>query len=197
MTWTWLQAAVGLPLVAISVLLGAPITTTVLTRASRRPHDERHRTSRTHESPPGADGATSEARSKTESRSDEAPDVDARPTGFDADTGARPRVATGAGATAPAGARPAADHGPTGRAATDALRGGTWIGYLERLAITASIIAGAPSAIAVVVAIKGLGRYPELKDNPAASERFVIGTLASFLWGAVCGVAGLVLVQVL
>jgi len=196
-TWTWLQAAVGLPLVAISVLLGAPITTTVLTRASRRPHDERHRTSRTHESPPGADEATSEARSKTESRSDEAADVDARPTRFDADTGARPRVATGAGATAPAGARPAAEHGPTGRAATDALRGGTWIGYLERLAITASIIAGAPSAIAVVVAIKGLGRYPELKDNPAASERFVIGTLASFLWGAVCGVAGLVLVQVL
>ena len=68
-------------------------------------------------------------------------------------------------------------------------RGGAWIGTLERFAITASIIVGYPAAIAVVVAVKGLGRYPEIKDNPGVSERFVIGTLASMLWAAVVGLA--------
>jgi len=90
-----------------------------------------------------------------------------------------------------------ATPGPTSPAATNALRGGTWIGYLERLAITASIVAGYPAAIAVVVAVKGLGRFPELRDNPAASERFVIGTLASFVWAALCGVLGLAVSEAL
>src|SRR5690625_628811 len=43
-----------------------------------------------------------------------------------------------------------------------ALRGGTWIGILERLAITGAILVGYPAAIAVVIAVKGLGRFPEL-----------------------------------
>lgn len=60
------------------------------------------------------------------------------------------------------------------------LRGGLWVGILERLAITGAIIAHAPELIAVVVAIKGLGRYPELQQAGGASERFIIGTLASF-----------------
>lgn len=41
------------------------------------------------------------------------------------------------------------------------LRGGLWVGILERLAITGAIIAQAPELIAVVVAVKGLGRYPD------------------------------------
>ncbi|HEY3438414.1 MAG TPA: hypothetical protein VGK35_12075 [Actinotalea sp.] len=86
--------------------------------------------------------------------------------------------------------------GPTGPQARDALRGGTWIGVLERLAITASLLAGYPGGIAFVIAVKGLGRYPELRDNPGASERFVIGTLASMLWAAAVG-AGAAAVQVL
>ncbi len=66
----------------------------------------------------------------------------------------------------------------------EVLRGGLLIGFLERAAVAVAILAGQPVAIAYVVAIKGLGRYPELKDTPAASERFIIGTLASMLWSA-------------
>ncbi|WP_427016950.1 hypothetical protein ACQCSX_19995 [Pseudarthrobacter sp. P1] len=69
------------------------------------------------------------------------------------------------------------------------LRGGLVIGVLERIAVVVCILADQPVAIAYVVAIKGLGRYPELKDTPAASERFIIGTFASMLWAA--GVATL------
>ena len=67
---------------------------------------------------------------------------------------------------------------------TEVLRGGLLIGCLERAAVAVAILSGQPVAIAYVVAIKGLGRYPELKDMPAASERFIIGTLASMLWAA-------------
>lgn len=59
------------------------------------------------------------------------------------------------------------------------LRGGLWIGVLERIAVTGAILVGQPTLIAFVVAIKGLGRYPELKEQAGASERFIIGTLAS------------------
>jgi len=80
--------------------------------------------------------------------------------------------------------------GPIGAEPRAALRGGTWIGVLERLAITVALLAGYPAAIAFVIAIKGLGRYPELREHPAASERFVIGTLASMVWAAAVGLAG-------
>lgn len=101
-----------------------------------------------------------------------------------------PEVSPGAGASS-AAANPQADPGPTGRDAVAALRGGTWIGILERLAVTGLIFVGYPGGIAILVAIKGLGRYPELKDNPGASERFVVGTLASIVWAAGLGVLGL------
>lgn len=68
------------------------------------------------------------------------------------------------------------------------LRGGLWIGVLERLAVSAAIMAGYPTAIAFVVAVKGLGRYPELRQTPAAAERFIIGSLASMLWAAAIGI---------
>ena len=45
-------------------------------------------------------------------------------------------------------------------------------------------------AVAVVVAVKGLGRYPELRSYPAGSERFVVGTLASLTWAAGVGFLG-------
>jgi len=78
--------------------------------------------------------------------------------------------------------------GPIGTEAVKALRGGTWIGILERFAITGCLLAGQPGGIAVVVAVKGLGRYPELREHPVASERFVVGTLASMCWAATVGV---------
>jgi hypothetical protein len=80
--------------------------------------------------------------------------------------------------------------GPTGARARSVLRGGTWIGLLERLAVTGSLLAGYPAGIAFVVAVKGLGRYPELREHPGSSERFVIGTLASLLWAAAIGALG-------
>jgi hypothetical protein len=75
------------------------------------------------------------------------------------------------------------------------LRGGLVIGVLERLAVTVAILGGQPVAIAYVVAVKALGRYAELKETPAAAERFIIGTLTSMLWAA--GVATLVKVYLL
>ena len=90
------------------------------------------------------------------------------------------------------GAGRAAGDGPDGERARQKLRGGTWIGVLERLAVTGTLLAGEPGGVAVVVAVKGLGRYPELRagDDPAVSERFVIGTLASLVWSAGVGVLG-------
>lgn len=80
------------------------------------------------------------------------------------------------------------------------LHGGRTIGVLERTAVAASILAGWPEGIAIVLAVKGLARYPELRaaeptTSPAApaatsaSEQFIIGTFTSVVWAvAVCGV---------
>jgi hypothetical protein len=84
--------------------------------------------------------------------------------------------------------------GPTGPHAQEVLRGGTWIGVLERLAVAGCVVAGYPGGIAFVIAIKGLGRFPELRDHPGVSERFVIGTFASLLWAAGVGLAARALV---
>lgn len=84
----------------------------------------------------------------------------------------------------------AGGDGPTGPRARAVLRGGTWIGVLERTAVTGILLLGYPPAIAIVVAVKGLGRYPELRENPGSSERFVIGTLASLIWATAIGVLG-------
>jgi hypothetical protein len=65
------------------------------------------------------------------------------------------------------------------------LRGGAWIGAMERAAIAGALLAGWPEGLAVVLAVKGLGRYAELRA-PAAAERFIVGTLASGLWAVAC-----------
>jgi len=66
------------------------------------------------------------------------------------------------------------------------MRGGTVIGYLERLAAVVAIVVGYPEAIAVVVAVKGIGRFSELGE-PETRERFIIGTLASLVWACAVG----------
>ena len=68
----------------------------------------------------------------------------------------------------------------------EVLRGGTVIGVFERVAATATIMAGFPEAIAVIVAIKSVGRFTEL-DVAEVRERFIIGTLVSLVWAAACG----------
>lgn len=96
--------------------------------------------------------------------------------------------------------------------AGEVLRGGAWIGAFERCAVFASLVAGWPEGLAVVLALKGLGRYSELRGTPAGpvagappggsgpaptgssggvAERFIIGTFASVLWA--CGCAGVLL----
>lgn len=79
---------------------------------------------------------------------------------------------------------------------TGLLRGGLWIGYLERLGIVIAILTSYPAGIAVILGVKTLARYAELKSQPtpgsdaaqankessAAIEQFIIGTMASALW---------------
>lgn len=64
------------------------------------------------------------------------------------------------------------------------LRGGRAIGWLERLGVYATILAGFPAGIAVVVAVKGLARYPDLKASDGTAERFILGTFTSLLVAA-------------
>jgi len=66
------------------------------------------------------------------------------------------------------------------------MRGGTVIGYLERIAAVIAIAVGFPEAVAAVIAVKGIGRFPELAESEAR-ERFIIGTLASLLWAGAIG----------
>jgi hypothetical protein len=77
---------------------------------------------------------------------------------------------------------------PTGpiQAAASQLRGGFWIGLLERLAIFATIMAGYGGGLVVILGVKSLARYPELRaeDRRGAAERFIIGTFASSLVAA-------------
>ena len=80
------------------------------------------------------------------------------------------------------------ETGETGaiQAAASQLRGGFWIGLLERLAIFATIMAGFGQGLVVILGVKSLARYPELRaeDRRGAAERFIIGTFASSLVAA-------------
>jgi hypothetical protein len=78
------------------------------------------------------------------------------------------------------------------REAGAVLRGGAWIGALERLAVYVALVVGWAPGLAIVLAVKGLGRYPELRnqEDTGVAERFIIGTFASVLWAVACaGVA--------
>jgi hypothetical protein len=79
------------------------------------------------------------------------------------------------------------------------LRGGAWVGYLERAAISATLLTGWPEGMALVLAVKGVGRYPELRGPESvqshAPETFIIGTLASVLWAAGCAGAAVLVIR--
>jgi len=91
--------------------------------------------------------------------------------------------------SAPPGWRSSLWVGGEDRAAepTEVLRGGATIGYLERIAVLGCLAVGRIEGIAVIVAIKGLGRFSEL-DSPEARERFIIGTLVSLIWASAAGI---------
>ncbi|KXO93246.1 Uncharacterised protein (plasmid) [Tsukamurella tyrosinosolvens] len=100
------------------------------------------------------------------------PDRDAAPADDDPANGA------------PAGGDPADEPVPA-----SPLRGGLAIGVLERAAIAVCVLANFGGGLAVIVAAKGLARYPELR-HPGAAEQFIIGTFVSVLWAVACaGVA--------
>ena len=85
-----------------------------------------------------------------------------------------------------------AEHDDSVRKAGEVLRGGAWIGALERLAVFVTVLAGWPEGLAVTLALKGLGRYPELRtETPGAAERFIIGTFTSVLWAVACAGAAI------
>lgn len=67
----------------------------------------------------------------------------------------------------------------------EVMRGGLAIGLLERTALTVALMTGFTSAYALLIAIKGVGRFTELAAAEAR-ERFIIGTLTSLLWATAC-----------
>ena len=74
------------------------------------------------------------------------------------------------------------------QAASVVLRGGQMIGFLERTAVFLGIVTGYPEALVGVIALKGLGRFAELRGSTeGAAERFLIGSFTSLLWAAVLG----------
>ena len=85
------------------------------------------------------------------------------------------------------------DQSESVEAASEILRGGAWIGVLERAAVFAAVVAGWPEGIAIVLAVKSLARYPELQAGAAsaAAERFIIGTFVSTLFAVGCAGAAL------
>lgn len=74
------------------------------------------------------------------------------------------------------------------------LRGGRFIGPLERWLILLLTVTAQPTLIAALVAAKGIGRFPELsadRARGAKAEEFLVGSLVS--WGC-AGLSGVLLV---
>ncbi len=77
-----------------------------------------------------------------------------------------------------------APHSPA-----EASGGGRLIGILERLAVVLALTTSQVSLLAVIVAVKGLARYPEIKSGQLTAEKFIVGTFSSLLWAAGCAMA--------
>lgn len=79
---------------------------------------------------------------------------------------------------------PAAEPATVPSAAADGLRGGRYIGPMERLLMVVLGLAQAYPVIAALMAAKGIVRFPEISADRGAgsrAEEFLIGSLAS--WG--------------
>ena len=63
--------------------------------------------------------------------------------------------------------------------------GGRVIGLLERGLIFAMILLGQPEGVGMLIAAKSILRFGAVKDDRAASEYVIIGTLASFGWAMI------------
>ena len=188
--WQWFAAvAIWLVTLALSVIVGSWVVPWVLRRAGRG--DLPWARYKPPVYPQALEPGGEAGGAAGEEPGGEEPEKDDKGSG--ADSSAKAGAAKG-------GTRSDGEESPTGTMHPDAvaiLRGGAWLGVLERLAITGSLLAGYPYGIAIVIAIKGLGRYAELRDQPVASERFVVGTLASLIWSVATGLVGLAALNVL
>ena len=191
--WQWFAAvATWLVTLALSVIVGSWVVPWVLRRAGRGDLPWARYKPPVYPQALEAGGAPGE-----EPGGAAGEEAGNEPEKDDKGSGAEGSIKAGAGK---GGTRSDGEESPTGTMHPDAvaiLRGGAWLGVLERLAITGSLLAGYPYGIAIVIAIKGLGRYAELRDQPVASERFVVGTLASLIWSVATGLLGLAVMSVL
>jgi hypothetical protein len=73
--------------------------------------------------------------------------------------------------------QPFANHTPEGLPG-----GGRLIGQLERGLIFAMVLLGQPEGVGLLIAAKSILRFGTVKDDRAASEYVIIGTLASMAW---------------
>ena len=80
------------------------------------------------------------------------------------------------------GCEPSQESGKQDEAGTS-MRGGRWIGPLERILILLLASVEAPAAIAAIVAAKGVIRFPEINQDKAGqkAEEFLVGSFASWI----------------
>jgi len=73
---------------------------------------------------------------------------------------------------------------------------GIWIGRFERSLIVLLLIAGAPTAVGLVVAAKSILRFPEMgsKDSDVNPEYVLVGSLASWAIGVAIGYVAIQLI---
>ena len=81
-----------------------------------------------------------------------------------------------------AGCVPSQESGKQGEMESS-MRGGRWIGPLERILILLLASVEAPAAIAAIVAAKGVIRFPEISQDKAGqkAEEFLIGSFVSWI----------------
>ncbi|RJN31102.1 hypothetical protein [Nesterenkonia natronophila] len=63
------------------------------------------------------------------------------------------------------------------------LKGGRWIGPLERITLTGLLVAGAYPVVAGLIAAKGIVRFPEMQEDRAEgnkAEYFLVGSFVSW-----------------
>ena len=88
----------------------------------------------------------------------------------------------GNGKAVAAGCEPSQESGKQDESGSS-MRGGRWIGPLERILILLLASVEAPAAIAAIVAAKGVIRFPEISQDKAGqkAEEFLVGSFASWI----------------
>ncbi len=69
---------------------------------------------------------------------------------------------------------------------------GLYIGWLERFLVITAVTVQSPAMVGLILTSKSIARFPELKENGAFAEYFLVGSLLSF---GLAFLGGLVLVR--